>query len=80
MLTPRRASRYCSYLLRCVQQRGQNPPQWHFSLEDPRTGERRGFASLDALIAVLRYEFSDDEHQELDGTAGSLTAPAAGEE
>ena len=28
--------------------------QWRFSLEDPHTGERRGLANLDALIAFLK--------------------------
>ena len=59
MLTPRRGSLYCSYLLRCVQQRGRNPPEWHFSLEDTRTAELRGFASVEELIAALQDEFSD---------------------
>ena len=59
MLIPRQGSRYCSYLLRCVHQRGRNPPRWHFTLEDTQSGERRAFATLDALIVVLHDEFSD---------------------
>jgi hypothetical protein len=29
---------------------------WRASLEDSQTGERRGFASLDALFAFLRQQ------------------------
>ena len=42
-----------------------------FSLEDPRTGERRGFADLDALLAFLatqawdeRWTSGNDDEQE----------------
>jgi hypothetical protein len=58
--------RYRAYLLRCWQERSQNPDSttvWRFSLEDPHTGQRRGFASFEALIAALRTELSDDEVQ-----------------
>lgn len=29
------------------------PVTWRFSAQDPRTGERRGFADLDGLMAFL---------------------------
>lgn len=51
------SSRYCSYLLRCWQEAGSTQwagAAWRFSLEDPRTGERHGFASFAALIAFLQ--------------------------
>jgi hypothetical protein len=32
---------------------------WRFSLEDTRTGQRRGFASLEALTAALQAEIAD---------------------
>lgn len=58
--------RYRAYLLRCWQERSRDPDKpavWRFSLDDPHTGQRRGFASFEALIAALRAELSDDEVQ-----------------
>ena len=51
--------RYRSYLLTFWEERDREPqgPQvWRFSLQDPRTGQRRGFASLEALVAALERE------------------------
>jgi hypothetical protein len=46
--------RYYSYLLR-MWQTGDGPGcTWCASLEQPGTGERRGFATLDQLFAYLR--------------------------
>ena len=47
---------YLSFLLRLwrVKQNGENG--WRASLENPRTGEVRGFASLDALVEFLREQ------------------------
>ena len=56
-----RPPRYRSYLLTFWEERGRDldaPVVWRFSLEDPRTGERRGFADLEALMAALRREMS----------------------
>ena len=49
---------YRSYLLRFWQEHGESQAAaiWRFSLEDPLTGQRQGFASLDALTAWLRTE------------------------
>ena len=47
---PGRAPRYHSYLLRCW---SEGPGTWRFSVEDPHTGERRGFIELAALVAFL---------------------------
>ncbi|MBU0490882.1 MAG: hypothetical protein KKA73_00380 [Chloroflexi bacterium] len=45
---------YHSYLLRLWEvDDDQEGPIWRASLESPGTGERRGFASLDALFAFL---------------------------
>ena len=55
--------RYLAYLLRCWQERSQRPeylPLWRFSLEDPHSGQRRGFASLEALVAFLETVLSSD--------------------
>ena len=51
--------RYRSYLLTFWEERSQGPAAsavWRFSLEDPRSGQRRGFASLEALTAALEEE------------------------
>jgi hypothetical protein len=42
--------RYHSYLLRFWEESGQS---WRFMLENPHSGERRGFGSLEALVAFL---------------------------
>jgi len=34
---------------------------WRFSLQDPRTNERRGFATLEALLVSLQAELADDK-------------------
>ena len=62
--------RYRAYLLRCWAEHGAaaaTPAVWRYSLEDPHTGARRGFADLAALVAHLEAE-----------TAGEAAAPAAG--
>jgi hypothetical protein len=45
--------RYISYLLRLWQVMCEEGPAWRASLEDTRTGERQGFANLDALLDYL---------------------------
>jgi len=56
--------RYETYLLRCWQERSQQAEEflvvWRFSLENPHTGQRRGFASLEALLASLQAELIND--------------------
>ncbi len=67
MLIVDQPPRYCSYLLRCWEERTQHrerPRVWRYSLENPHTGERRGFPSIDALLTFLRAE-----------TCGELAAP-----
>jgi hypothetical protein len=46
--------RYLSYLLRLWQASSGGELVWRASLEDPHTGERRGFACLAELIAYWR--------------------------
>jgi hypothetical protein len=49
--------RYRSYLLTVWEERSQDPDVsviWRFSLQDPRTGQRRGFASLEEMVSFLR--------------------------
>ena len=53
---------YLSFLLRLWQvdgddkQAGTGATIWRASIENPLTGERRGFASLDALFDFLRQQ------------------------
>ncbi len=47
-------SGYIAYLLRLWRAGGGG--EWRASVEDPHTGERRGFASLEALFAFLREQ------------------------
>ena len=56
-----RAPRSCAWMLRCGEVPEAEAPAWRFSLEDPRTGERHGFASLAALVAFLRAELAGGE-------------------
>ncbi len=35
------------------------PPIWRFSLEDPHTGDRLGFADLESLVVFLKAEVAD---------------------
>jgi len=45
--------RYLAYMLRLWQVGGGDEPTWRVLLESPHTGERRGFANLEALVAFL---------------------------
>ena len=50
---------YRTYLLTFWEERSQDPAipaVWRFRLEDPRTGQRQGFATPKAMIAVLEQE------------------------
>jgi len=51
---------YRSYVLRCWAEndRGADMTLWRFSLEDTRTGQRRGFAGLNELMTTLRTELN----------------------
>ena len=54
---------YHAYLLRCWRQQGlhaDDPAAWRFSLEDPRIGACRGFASFEGLVAFLQTELRDE--------------------
>jgi len=48
-----RERRYRSFLLRLWQVKYNDEEAWHASLEDPHTGERYGFGTLEALIKFL---------------------------
>jgi hypothetical protein len=54
---------YRSYLLRFWAERGEQlaASAWRFSLEDPLTGQRRGFPSFEALVAWLQSDMQQAE-------------------
>jgi hypothetical protein len=57
MFRNEKPSRYRAYLLRFWEEghpQADWPAEWRFSLEDPHTGERLGFASMEKLVAFLR--------------------------
>jgi hypothetical protein len=54
MSDPRRG--YVAYLLRLWQVCEGRNAVWRASLEDPHTGERRGFATLQELFTYLETE------------------------
>jgi hypothetical protein len=45
---------YYSYLLRLWLPGGEGEASWHASLDDPKTGERLGFPTLQALWTFLQ--------------------------
>jgi hypothetical protein len=49
---------YFSYVLTCWAEQGHDQA-WRFSLTDPHTGQRCGFASIEALVAALEWEIAD---------------------
>jgi hypothetical protein len=58
--------RYYSYVLRMWLAGDKEQSQWHTSLEDTRTGERRGFASLPALFEYLDQQTGQPgEHKKI---------------
>ena len=59
-----RHKRYLAYLLRLWQVNQNGDPVWRASLEDPRTGERRGFASLETLMDFLREQTQEKRDEE----------------
>ena len=47
---------YFAYLLRLWREKGGEAGRWRASLQDPHSGERLGFANLEALCSHLRRE------------------------
>ena len=52
---------YIAYLLRLWRVAGTGQAVWRASLEDPHTGERRGFGSLNELVAFLQAATEETE-------------------
>ena len=55
-----RERRYLSFLLRLWQTQDGTRSIWRASLEDPRSGECRGFADLEQLCVFLKQEIITD--------------------
>lgn len=55
---------YHSYLLRLWPANDQGQVTWRASLENPRTGERLGFASLERLFAFLQDQTAEVDTDE----------------
>ena len=53
------ANDYRSFILR-IWLEGTGGKVWRYSLEDTKTGERRGFASLESLTDYLTELIGDD--------------------
>ena len=59
-----------TYLLTIWEERSQDPALptvWRFSLGDPNSGQRRGFASLEEMVDFLRGELADGGAKQTDG-------------
>jgi hypothetical protein len=64
----RSAPRHRIYLLTIWEERSgasEVAGQWRFSLEHPTTGQRRGFASLTALVAALQELLAELEKKNI---------------
>ncbi len=51
---------YVSFLLRLWLAGDGDQPQWRFSLENPHTGERWGFSSLEELAEFLKGVIAEE--------------------
>ncbi len=67
--------RYLAYMLRLWQISGEGELAWRASLESPRTGERRGFANLDALFAFLEEQTHPNVHPRVTSDEREETSP-----
>jgi hypothetical protein len=56
-------ARYRAYLLRLWQTGDGEAVEWRVLLEDPRTGERHGFADLNSLLIFLNEVCRTSEHK-----------------
>ena len=54
---------YRSYLLRIWVEVGDGVRKWRFSLEDPFTGERKGFASMEDLFAYIQKQIHQNDEE-----------------
>jgi len=64
MVQPSEHLQYFAYILRLWQEQSAALDQssvWRLSVEDVRTHERRGFASLEDLLAFLQLQMEVDD-------------------
>jgi len=54
---------YLAYLLRLWPVRNGETMLWRASLESPYSGERHGFADLEAVLAFLKREMQTQEEE-----------------
>ena len=54
---------YFSWLLRLWRVVAAGNTVWRASLEDPHTGEQRGFADLDELLGFLREQAPESQEK-----------------
>lgn len=61
-MQPNGTPQYRTYLLRCWEECAANGAEkfWRFSLEDTRTGQRRGYSSLSELNAALEADMAGE--------------------
>lgn len=59
-----REHRYLSYLLRLWQVKRNGEVIWRASLDNPHTGERRGFQSLAALMDFLSTQIQEEDDKD----------------
>jgi hypothetical protein len=58
--------RYSTFLLTLWEERNEDPNSpavWRFRLEDPRTGQRQGFASLAEVISFLQAQLVEETNE-----------------
>ena len=68
-------ARYQVYVLRLWQEPGdtrEHSATWRFVLEEPKTGQRRGFADFGALMDFLKTEIQMQEERWNPHINGSL--------
>jgi hypothetical protein len=68
-------SGYLSYLLRLWKVRQGENITWQASLDNPHTGERKGFANLETLVAFLEERMSETNCQEKDDHKSESESP-----
>ena len=53
-------SDYRSYLMRLWRSHRHGRTEWYVMLENPQTGERHGFGSLETMMDFLKTELRND--------------------
>jgi len=66
---------YISYLLRLWRVKEEGRDVWRASLQDPQSGERISFATVEALFAYLQEQLEKASHREGDVEAGACGEP-----